>query len=72
MQKQISRWNSRGDDVCRVYDDETADMEEVNQYMHDLEKQFGAKAFDAQSGEQIDKLTKEHSGVSLVSQMCGG
>ncbi len=72
MQRQIAKWNTRGDDVLRVYDDEVADMEEVDQYIHDLEKTMGVRAFDSVTGEVIEKLTRENSNVDLVPQMAGG
>jgi hypothetical protein len=72
MQKQIAKWNTKGDDIVRIYDDETADLEEVDQYIHDLEKTMGVRAFDSVTGEVIEKLTRENSNVDLVPQMAGG
>lgn len=72
MQRQIAIWNSKGDDILRVYDDETADMEEVDQYIHNLEKNMNVRAFDSVTGEMITKLTKANANVDLVPQISGG
>lgn len=72
MQVEISKWNRHGDELLRVYDPEIADMEEVNRYVHSLEHEMSARAFDSGTSEVIDKVTKETSGIIMVPQMAGG
>lgn len=70
---EISKWSlSSGHDVVRTYDPETADMKEVNEYVHQLEKETGMKAFDLEKGEVIQEVTKETTDISLTPQSCGG
>jgi hypothetical protein len=72
MKVPISVWNSTGDSPVREYESTTADMTEVNEYIHSLEKQTGMKAFDKVNGEVIHEVTRETKDVSLTPQMAGG
>lgn len=75
MQIRISTWNAKGDEALRVYDRDLAtdaEIEEVNEYIHNLEKTMGVRAFDSVTGEAVEKLTRQNSDIDLIPQMAGG
>lgn len=70
--QQVTLFSSRGDTALLEYDPETADMEEVNKAIDQLEQTYGGKAFSLASGERAETVTRETTDVSIVRQLAGG
>lgn len=68
----IRVFDGTGDTILKEYDPQTADMKEINDYIHGLEESMHARAFDLNTGNAIDEVTKENTDTAMLPQWCGG
>ena len=69
---KVLLWSSAGDTLLKEYDPATADMSEVNAFIDEMEKQHYGRAFNLETGEQIDRATPEDTEVHIVGPNAGG
>lgn len=72
MKACVRKFDGSGDTVVLEYDTETADMEAVNTFIDNLEKEMYGTAFDLTTGSQVDKATKENTDIAVLPAWCGG
>lgn len=72
MMEQVKIFSSAGDDVLLEYDPATANMDEINRAVDELEKQNGGRAFSMSSGEAVERITPETRDVVIVRPLAGG
>lgn len=69
---KVKEFSTRGDDVLLEYDQETANMEEVNAFVDNLEKKSGGRAFSEATGNAVEKIDRETGDVLLIRPIAGG
>lgn len=69
---QVKMFSARGDDVFLDYDPQTADMKEVNAFVDKLERETGGRAFSMNTGEAVEKVTRDTQDVVIVRPIAGG
>jgi hypothetical protein len=70
--EQVKLYGSTGHDVLLEYDPTTADMQEVNRVVDELERMNGGRAFSMATGEAVDHVTPETKDVTIVRPVAGG
>ncbi len=69
---RIIEFCSEGDRTVLEYDPATADMQEVQHVIDQFEQQFAGAAFDIETGERVDEITREQNEVVLLRPIVGG
>lgn len=64
-------FTSQGDSVVATYDT-TADMEQVNALIDQLEKSVGGRAFSLATGEAVPTITPDTRDVFIMRPIAGG
>jgi hypothetical protein len=72
MKARILTFSSQGDTTLLEYDPATADMEEVNRVIAEYEAKTGAQPFNMETGERIERITREQNEVLMVHPIAGG
>jgi hypothetical protein len=70
--EQVKLFTARGHDVLLEYEPETADMQEVNAAIDQLERQHAGKAFSLSTGERVETVTPETRDVTIIRPIAGG
>jgi hypothetical protein len=72
MIQEVRMFTSSGDTSVYTYDPEIANMGEVNEVIHQLERQTAGKAFSLQTGERVEHITRDTRDVYIVQPIAGG
>lgn len=72
MKAEIKMFSGAGDTVLMEYDTDTADMKEVNRFVHSLEKGASGRAFDLDTGEAISNVTRDNADIAVIRPIAGG
>lgn len=70
--EQVKLFSQRGHDCLLEYDPATADMQEVNEAIDQLERTYGGKAFSLESGERVETVTPDTKEVTIIRPIAGG
>ena len=70
--EQVKMFSSTGHDVLLEYDPATADMQEVNAAIDQLETQHHGKAFSLTTGERVETVTPDTREVTIIRPIAGG
>jgi len=72
MSAKIVTFSNYGDSTLLEYDPETADMEQINNAIAEYEAKTGAQPFDMETGERVEKVTRQQKEVLMVYPIAGG
>lgn len=69
---KIKMFSMRGDDVLLNYDPATANIAEINEELHRIEKATGGAAYNLDSGDRVHEITPDLNEVNIIRQQAGG
>lgn len=69
---KVKVFSANGDDTLLEYDPQTANMDEVNAFVDNLERKSGGRAFAEATGNAVEKIDRETGDVLLIRPISGG